>query len=136
MLWVLWIISLICAIAYHLVRWNKVFRSSERFLIFSSCKLKPEVLLCGEILHLILDLFLFSIWFNLLGAIVITPKRYISILTFVLNRVNLDGFYLIVISIFFFGAIYFWCLTENQSESTSPLGDCDEWLSFSSLEPS
>ncbi|KAF2958416.1 hypothetical protein AS159_01570 [Thermotoga sp. Ku-13t] len=27
-------------------------------------------------------------------------------------------------------------LTKNQLESTSPSGDCDEWLSFSFLEPS
>lgn len=107
-LWILWVISLMSAIVYHLVKWNKIFRSSERFLLFSSCKLKPEVLLFGEILHLISDLFLFSIWFNLLGAIVMTPKRYISLLTFVIKKIDINDFYLIVISIVFFSTMYFW----------------------------
>jgi len=130
-LWLLWIISLMSAIVYHLVRWNKIFRSSERFLLLSSWKFKPEVLLFGEILHLILDLFLFSIWFNLLGAIVMTPKRYISLLTLVIKKVDVVDFYLIVISIVFFSAVYFWYLTGIVYWNT--LKNFSQWGSYMSL---
>jgi len=130
-LWLLWIISLMSAIVYHLVRWDKIFRRSERFLLLSSWKFKPEVLLFGEIFYLILDLFLFSIWFNLLGAIVMTPKRYISLLTLVIKKVDVVDFYLIVISIFFFSAVYFWYLTGIVYWNT--LKNFSQWSPYMSL---
>uniref|UniRef100_A0A7C5V5D3 Uncharacterized protein n=1 Tax=Caldicellulosiruptor owensensis TaxID=55205 RepID=A0A7C5V5D3_9FIRM len=130
-LWLLWIVSLISAKTYHLVRWNRIFKSSERFLLFSSWKFKPEILLFGEILHLILDFFLFSIWFNLLGAIVMTPKRYISLLTLVINKIDINNFYLIVAFIFLSSAIYFWYLTGIVYWNT--LKNFSKWSSYISL---
>ena len=127
-LWPLWIISLMSAIIYNLVRWNKIFRSSERFLLLSSCKLRPEVLLFGEILYLILDLFLFTIWFNLLSAIIMTPKEYVSLILLLVKKVDITGFYLIVISIIFFSAIYIWSLTGIVYWNT--LRNFSKWDSF------
>lgn len=117
-LWLLWFVSLVVAEIYHIFRWNIILTSSERFLLFSSYKLKPEIFLFGEILYFILDLFLFTIWINLLGAIVGGFEKYISFHFLLIKKLYVSDFYLLIHAPLSFFIIYLWALTLPTYWST------------------
>ncbi|ADQ05937.1 conserved hypothetical protein [Caldicellulosiruptor hydrothermalis 108] len=125
-IWLWWFLSLMGVLVYHFVRWSGIFKSPERFLLLSSPKFKPFHFLFGGIAHAVLDVLIFSVWFNLVGAIMITPKKYILDFHKIVRILGLNDVF--IISVLFFTTIYFWYLTTviywNTIKSSSKWGWC------------
>lgn len=125
-IWLWWFLSLMGVLIYHFVRWSGIFKSPERFLLLSSPKFKPFHFLFGEITHTVLDVLIFSLWFNLVGAIMITPEKYILDFQKIVKILGLNEVF--IMSIFFFLTIYFWYLTAiiywNTIKNSFKLGWC------------
>lgn len=112
-----WFISMCSVLIYHLTRFAKITSKPERFLLFSSYKLKPSTLMFGEIFHIVLDLLLYSIWFSIIGAAAIGPKRYVSVVSQLITKIVTSNsgiwFVVFVATLVFFATLYFWFLTGN-----------------------